>query len=114
MRCALQCVTSDDKKECVAVGCKVCCSVLQWVVRCVAVCFVSHKMTRKSVVQCVAVRCSVLQCVVVCVAVCLVLHQMTKKRVLQCAAACCSVVQCVAVCCSVLQCVLQYVLYYTR
>ena len=58
---------------------EVCCSVLQIVARCVAVCC--------RLLQCAAVCCGALYC-----------------SVLQCVAVCCSVLQCVAVCCSVLQC----------
>ena len=90
-----------------------CCSVLQWVAVCVAVCrIVTGCCTRpcqiprrQQVLRCVAVCCGVLQCVLRGVAVrysalatrpCLILH---RQQVLQCVAVCCSV------CCRLLQCV---------
>ena len=106
-----------------------CCSVLQ----CVAVCCcmftltireLSKAMSKRRVLQYVAVCCSLLHCVTVycsmvqCVAVCYCIvvqcgvvwcsvlqYAEVCCSVLPCVAVCCSVWQCVALCCSVLQCV---------
>ena len=51
--------------QCVAV----CCSVLQCMLQCVAVCCVLIHIQRRGLIQCVAVCCSVLQCVAVCCSV---------------------------------------------
>ena len=65
---------------------------------------VSHtRISRRIVLQCVAVCCSAFALQI------LQLHCLRRvtqmNELLQCAAVCCSVLQCVAVCCSVLQCV---------